>query len=245
MLERRGYDETISFGAFENGKIVAFMLNGQGIWDGRQAAYDMGTGTVSEFRRQGLAEKIFKAAVPVLKNAGIEQYLLEVIRVNTKAIDLYKKQGFEITRELDYYIASKDKIIVRRNTGNLELKRIDNPDWQVFAGFWDFQPSWQNSPASVDRKRNHFHIIGAYIDKEIAGYGIAERRTGDIPQLAVAENFRGQGIASVIFSELLKHNESSTVRVINAEASYTPFRQFMSSLNAEPGHGQYEMTLSL
>ena len=42
----------------------------------------------------------FQHSFPVFKEAGVKQYLLEVIQHNTRAVDLYKKMGFEITREL-------------------------------------------------------------------------------------------------------------------------------------------------
>lgn len=246
MLERRGYNADLSFGTFENGGIVSFMLNGTCMWNGKLTAYDMGTGTVPEFRRQGLAEKIFNVVAKELKTAGIEQYLLEVIRVNTKAIDLYKKQRFETIRELDYYITTTGEISIQpANNMNIEFRITDHPDWNSFQGFWSFSPSWQNSIAAVNRKLKHFQIVGAYTNDELAGYGIIEKHTGDIPQLAVAEKFRRQGVATALFAELLKYIDTTVVRVLNADASYAPFRNFMKNIGVQPGYGQYEMLLAL
>lgn len=80
MLIRRGYVPHLSFAAFDNGKIVSFTLNGIGLFNGIPTAYDTGTGTVKSFRGRGIAGEIFKYSLPYLKEAGIRQYLLEVLQ---------------------------------------------------------------------------------------------------------------------------------------------------------------------
>src|SRR5215212_7862641 len=39
-----------SVGAFFNGKIIGFTLNGFGLWNGKSTVYDAGTGVIPEFR---------------------------------------------------------------------------------------------------------------------------------------------------------------------------------------------------
>ncbi len=103
MLTRRGYVPRLSFGAFDNGAIIAFTLNGIGMFNGVSTAYDTGTGTVKEYRGQGIAGKIFNHSLPYLKEAGIRQYLLEVLQDNTKAISVYSRMQFKTTRQFDCY----------------------------------------------------------------------------------------------------------------------------------------------
>ena len=103
MLKRRGYIPKLSFAAFEGGKIVAFTLNGIGMFNGIQTAYDTGTGTVKEYRGYGLAGKIFRYSLPFLKQAGIRQYLLEVLQNNHKAITVYRRMQFDTTREFNCF----------------------------------------------------------------------------------------------------------------------------------------------
>lgn len=57
MLHRRGFVPKLSFGAFEADKLVAFILNGIGIFNGKKTAYDTGTGTLKHVRGQGLAKQ--------------------------------------------------------------------------------------------------------------------------------------------------------------------------------------------
>lgn len=247
MLERRGCDLDLSFGAFSHGKLVGFTLNGIGTWDGRHTAYDTGTGVVKEFRKRGIATGIFNESLPVLQNNGVTQYLLEVIRTNTKAFDLYLKAGFKVTREFDYYICPMDSIHIPETNSNSDclIKRIQKPDWDRFSTFWDFSPSWQNSVDSIRRKLPHFTILGAYGGDELLGYGMIERETGDIPQLAIGRPHRRKGLASALLENLLQNSETDTIQIINADAAYEPFKAFARSVGLAPGHGQYEMILEI
>ena len=96
MIERRGYDENISLGAFDQGKLVGFTLNGKGMWQGEKTAYDTGTGMVKAYRKQGLATRIFGESLDILKQEGITRYLLEAGRPNAGsscAVKLFTDSG--------------------------------------------------------------------------------------------------------------------------------------------------------
>ena len=97
MLKRRGFNPRLSFAAFDGNEIVAFTLNGTGSFNGIPTAYDTGTGTVKEYRGHGIAGKIFAHSLPFLKEAGIRQYVLEVLQNNLGAISVYRRLGFETT----------------------------------------------------------------------------------------------------------------------------------------------------
>ncbi len=116
MLRRRGFDPALSFAAFDSGgRIAGFTLNGVGTFGGGNAhtgvrtAYDTGTGTLPEWRGRGLAGRVFEASLPHLRAAGVERYLLEVLQHNTAAVGLYRRLGFEVSREFNYFrAAAKD-----------------------------------------------------------------------------------------------------------------------------------------
>lgn len=103
MLKRRGFDPKLSFAAFDGDKIVSFTCNGIGDFHGIPMAYDTGTGTLKDYRGRGLATRIFEYSIPYLREAGIKEYLLEVLQHNTGAVSVYRKLGFEVTREFYYF----------------------------------------------------------------------------------------------------------------------------------------------
>jgi len=247
MIERRGFNAELSFGAFHEKQLVGFTLNGTGSWNGRLTAYDTGTGIIPEFRKKGIATRMFKESLPVFRSHNITQYLLEVIKTNSSAYDLYKKSGFEVTREFDYYILPKTSIQIRNNkvNENYQVQEIEQPDWVLFSSFWDFHPSWQNSIEAIQRKYSNFIILGIYDRNEFTGYGIIEKSTGDIPQFAIAPDHRRKRMGTTLMYYLLLHVEGNELKIINTRADHQPFHSFAESMALEPGPGQYEMMLQL
>lgn len=247
MIERRGCNYDLSFGAFNGNEMVGLTLNGIGNWNGKLTAYDTGTGVIKEFRKQGIATKMFIESLPILRKNDVEQYLLEVICSNNSAFDLYKKAGFKVIREFDYYKSSKAKLIFSKTSDKNDfiIKDIKEPDWTLFKSFWDFVPSWQNSIESILRKIEHFTFLGVYEKENLLGYGIIEKSTGDIPQFAISSNYRRMGLATILFESLIRLSETETIKIINTDADYKPFKKFAESINLQPGIGQYEMLMSL
>lgn len=119
MLKRRVYNPKLSFAAFVNGEMAAFTLNGTGL-NGIPTAYDTGTGTVKKYRGQGVAGKFFTYSIPFLKEAGIKQYLLEVLQSNRKAITVYRRMNFEVTREFDCFRQTIKQIDLRGSKYRLQ-----------------------------------------------------------------------------------------------------------------------------
>ena len=247
MFERRGFNLNLSFGAFYKDRLVGITVNGIGDWGGKLTAYDSGTGVIKEYRKRGIARRMFNESLPVLKENNIKQYLLEVIKTNTGAYELYKKAGFKIVRELDYFKINKEKLRYNKMITPLgfEFRIIENPDWQTLKSFWDFEPSWQNSIVSLNRKIDHMKILGIYKNSDLIGYGIIEKHTGDIPQLAIAPQYRRHGLATSLFRILINYSEVESLRIINSDSSSQPFRKFMESMGIKAGDGQYEMVMEL
>jgi ribosomal protein S18 acetylase RimI-like enzyme len=247
MLQRRGYVGALSYGAFHDGILVSFTLNGIGIFEGKQTAYDAGTGTLKEYRAKGLATQIFQESIPFLKQKGIEQYLLEVLQHNTKAVSVYTKLGFRVNRELNYFLQSMDKMNVeKRNLGyEAELREIGLDETEKLKEMWDFGPSWQNNFDSLHRAINEFKIIGAFIDNGLAGYGLIEPDSGDIPQIAVSKPYRKKYLGSAILHHLLQYNKSNVVKLLNAVPGCTHFTTFAEKNGIPKLGAQYEMIMDL
>ena len=182
-----------------------------------------------------------------MREHKITQYLLEVIKTNSSAIDLYKKAGFKVTREFDYYISTKNNLCLSTNKPleDIEIKEIQYIDWEMAKTFWSFPPSWQNSIESILRKREYFRILGAFKKEVLIGYGIIEKITGDIPQLAIIEEYRRKGLATMLIKNLSKLSNSEKIKIINIDAAYIPFKELAKNINLKPGFGQYEMILDL
>jgi ribosomal protein S18 acetylase RimI-like enzyme len=242
-IHRRGYDPSLSFGAFHENKLVAFTWNGIGVFNGVKTAYDTGTGTTEEHRGKGLASKIFEYSIPFLKKAGVQQYILEVLEENEKAYSVYQKQGFEITRKFDCFRTNTAdwNLPAREVNAEISLKEIDFGYRPQMEAMIDFPLSWQNDFQALLKKPEDFVVIGAFKNDELVGYGIVEPGSGDISQLAVAKSERRKGIGSMILAELKKINKADIVKVVNIPSTEKGIIEFVTKNSIPKIVSQFEM----
>lgn len=246
MLQSRGYSPEFSIGAFKDNQLIGFILNGIRNWKGQITAYDCGTGVIPEYRKQGITSKMFSEVLSLLRGNSIEHYLLEVIQSNEAAVNLYKKQGFFITRDLLCFKIDKNLI---REAPFTPIKchsySIEQIDWELFKSFWSFEPSWQNSVDSIVAVSDLFEVIIAEIDGKTIGYGIIDRVTGTIPQLAVHKDYRCKGIGHNILKILIQYTEAGNISFINVDNRCTSSVKFLENLGFDNFVNQYEMMLNI
>ena len=243
MLRRRSYVPALSYGAFHQGILVSFTLNGIGNFNGLHSAYDTGTGTVEEHRGKGLAGAIFEYSVPLLRQAGIKQYVLEVLEENASAYSVYCKQGFNISRTFDCFRTNTDEWIMppRGTAEGIQLKEIDLSLRPQMEAMSDFRLSWQNSFQSLLNMPASFEAIGAFRGSTLVGYGIIEPTTGDIPLLAVTLQERRKGIGTLLLQELKNRNEAEILKIVNIESDQEGTKQFVINNGIPKIVAQYEM----
>ena len=243
MFTRRGFNAGLSFAAFEANRIVAFTCNGTGSFEGQPTAYDTGTGTLKDYRSKGLATQIFEYSIPRLREAGIRQYLLEVLQHNDKAVSVYRNLGFEVTREFHYFNQNNAAIRNEAKTPAVpvEVRTINIEDYSEIPGFRDFHPSWQNSFESIRRSPEGFLSLGAFADEKLAGYCVFEPASGDVTQIAVGRPHRRQGIGSLLLAGMINANLCDSVKILNTDVTCGSITGFLKAKNIEPKGKQFEM----
>lgn len=243
MMGRRGLTPELSVGAFQGDTPVGFSLTARRYWNGIPTAYDIATGVLPEYRRQGITGEIFLREKALLNERQVGQYLLEVIQENLPAVRLYHKQGFHIQREFSCFRIDRSRLRCARHLA----ERADAIDFTQGETFWDFEPSWQNSADSVSATPEAFVSNVVRLNGEVVGYGMIERETGDIPQLAVNPKYRRTGVGTSLLAGLAKHTETEKIRILNVEVSpeaETALR-FLTALGFERFVSQQEMLLPL
>lgn len=249
MLIRRGYNPELSFAAFDRGEIVAFTLNGTGTFNGLPTAYDTGTGTVKEYRGLGLAGQIFSHSIPFLKEAGIRQYVLEVLQNNQKAIALYRRMNFAVTREFDCFrqsIAAITDPAGKNECPDCTIKPVTGDFIGLCEEFCDFEASWQNSSESIERGQSQLTCLGAFINGiEPAGYCVFDALTGDLTRIAVKPTLRRRGIGTQLLRSAVDRIKADSIKVLNITSDNRSLPPFLSSKNITLASRQFEMTLQL
>jgi len=224
MLTRRGYVPELSIGAFDDDRLVAFTLNG--VSDA--LAYDTGTGVIPSHRRHGLGKQMLDFARVRLRETGYTEYILEVIESNTAALELYLAGGFHETRRLQCWSYEP-----QREATMSEIHLDEMPEW------WDIQPSWQNSMASIRRAQDRHVTIG---DED--GYAIVFPNTGDLPRLAVRPEARRKGLGSRLL-DAAATIAGKPLRIMNVDLADNGFDTFLIRSGAKRTVRQIEMALTL
>jgi ribosomal protein S18 acetylase RimI-like enzyme len=238
-------DLSRTIGCLDEGRIVGFSLNGFGDWDGLSTVYDAGTGVVPSHRRQGISEKMFDHMVPIFRQQGIKQFLLEVITSNTPAIALYEKLGFKITRELSL-LQFDGKIEDRPPADNIEIREIDEPDWEHLTAFWSGKPSWQNSVDAIKRSWPAKSMYGAFDGETCIGYLVFSRGFGRVAQLSVKPEYRKLGVATTLLKAMQDAtSEGYSLQVINIDKSVGGAMEFFTRHGFYERLSQYEMLLEM
>jgi ribosomal protein S18 acetylase RimI-like enzyme len=216
LVTRRGYRPDLAVGAFDAGRLVGFVFN---CLDGDEA-YNSGTGTVISHRRHGIARQLMQRSIETLP---AKRYILEVIETNERAAALYRDLGFVETRRLQCwtYQASGEQ---RAAGGSIR------PDW------FDQEPSWQNSIASLRRASEPYEILG-----DDRGFVVVFPSNGDVPLLAVRRDQRRKGIGTSLLAAAT-HHVGKPLRIMNVEDRFEPFLQ---RIGAKKLVRQIEMVRSL
>jgi ribosomal protein S18 acetylase RimI-like enzyme len=243
-IDRDGVRLEMSAGAFDGERMIGFCINGLGPWQDKATAYDAGTAVIPGYRGRGVAKELFAFLVPRLQAAGVYQYLLEVLTSNVAAVTLYRKLGFAETRRLAVFRRSGPQKGRKDARTSIAIRRVEDPDWQLFQTFWDGCPSWQNTMEAVERVADERTIIGAYADGECAGYGVLFRPGASLMQLAVAPAHRRKGIGSAILSSL-EADVSQPLKINNIDEELKSALAFYEASGYKSVLSQHEMIKTL
>ena len=102
VLHNCGYLGEGSMGAFDKktGRLVSFVLNSIYIYGGSSAAYNILTGTLPAYRRQGIAKELLHRIEELLCEHQVTVYTTEALQTNEAAVALFRSQGFRVIGEL-------------------------------------------------------------------------------------------------------------------------------------------------
>lgn len=243
-IAQNNIDLKLSVGAFAGGRLVGYTLNGFGRWDGIQTAYDAGTGVIPDYRRKGIGRSLFEFLFPKLREIGIRQMLLEVISSNERAIELYRKLGFEETRKLLFF--EQTGYIESSRSNGIRIRQIEEPVWDYLKLFWDKETSWQFSVEAIARKITSKSYYGAFCGSRCVAYSVLHPDSGIISQIAVDKEHRRKKVATMLLVEMQeKTKDGQRLRFSNVDTDLQSLIRFAGKLDFTPTISQYEMILKL
>ncbi|KAA5535050.1 GNAT family N-acetyltransferase [Taibaiella lutea] len=240
-IKSENLNPEISVGAFEDGKLVGYILHGQDIINKQLYAYNGGTGVIPEMRGQKLTMQMYKFIIPVLIAKGFDKIILEVITINKPAIKIYEATGFKISRTLNCY---KGTVHTGNTTSDINIKTLERYDREKLQSFWDWQPSWSNSFMAIEQLKESNIALGAYKQDALTGYIIYNPNTKRIQQLAVGKEYRRHRIASQLLN-VIAVDYTAEMAMINVDDKDIATNAFLENMGLQKPVVQYEMEMSL
>ncbi|HNX32117.1 MAG TPA: GNAT family N-acetyltransferase [Holophaga sp.] len=242
---KNGVDFACSPGAFQDGRLVGLTLVGLGTWAGEPAAFDACTGIVKAHRGQGLAGRIFDAALPVLRGRGTTRFLLEVIQENEPAVKAYERTGFRITRPMVCYQRTDPRL--PEASALVEIRPVGPEALDVLLPELDWQPSWENTFDAVRAVPDGIRLYGAFDGAACVGLVVYYPTLRWIMSLVVKRSHRGRGIGKSLLAHALRNVEPGgrSVRVNNVDASDLATVSVLQQCGFRELVSQYEMEFRL
>lgn len=239
-------DYQLSYGMFDNQKLVGFIIHAIDKRDEKVIAYNTGTGVIPSHRGQKIVSSIYEYAISDLRKNGINKSILEVITENEKAIKSYQNVGFEITKRYKCFTGELKLENQFLEKNNFEVKKVNYSDIN-----WSELPN-QNT-YSWD---NHFKIIknGNYEYYQVWKKGNIEsffvinpinKHEGYIAQFEVLINEeKSKKLAYQRLFSAIKEI-SPFIKINNIDTKFEDKINFLSSIGIENIIDQYEMEMSI
>lgn len=231
-------DLSLSVGAFDNDTLAGVILMGAD--DNNRRVWDGGTGVIPAYRGQKLTEKMFAHILPILRQAGAQLMLLEVLKNNKGAYIVYERLGFRPTRLLHAY---KGEITITANS-NYTIELLNSYEADELAKLWDWQPAWQQMNQRITNRGTSVTTIGIRLYGKIAAYAHYDSAACRAHQFAVAKEHRRKGLGSALFRHIADAC-TGPLLIINIDAGSDNTNVFLQAIGLQQHISQYEMTMEL
>jgi len=246
FLEKLQLDFEHSAVAVHGNQIVGFIFNHVGEYEGKKTAYNGGTGVVPEFRGKGLTAKMYDFLLPKLKDANVDQCLLEVITTNLKAKHLYKKIGFIETKLYRCYKFNPENYTVFDwNMADVMVYGQKEPEWQVYKNFKDREPSYLDRDIMIKNNLKNEKVIEAVANGQVLGYAMYQKANGRLSQIAIHPQYRDMGIGKWLLSNIYRESYNKRLSILNIDDEYKPLNAFFKALGFNNEINQHEMIMTL
>lgn len=236
-------DYRLSYGMFDNNKLVGFIIHAIDKRDGKLVAYNTGTGVIPSHRGQKIVHSIYEYAISDLRKNGVEKCILEVITENTKAIKAYQTVGFEITKRYKCFAGEtnfENQIIDKTKT---HIKKVNYSDinWVEMPNQNSY--SWDNHFKTI--KNGDYDYYQIWNERNLESFFIINPKNGYIAQFDILideETYKNLAYQR-LFSAIKKI--SPFIKVNNIDTKFEDKINFLSSMGIKNNIDQYEMEMNL
>lgn len=187
-----GNSRELSFIAFDQEQPVGVILGGMKEYESIKT---MRCGTLAihpDYRGKKISHKLMELHQNEAANQGCKQLFLEVIVGNDRAINFYKRLGYEKIYDIVYYTNSELKPF--ESHSDLAMEKLDFTEFKQGVEKWNYHINWQNDLefiAQIPTTRYY----GTFENGKLAG-ALSIGAAGNISFLMVEKPNRGKGIGT-------------------------------------------------
>lgn len=195
----------LSWGVFEEDKLVAFVVNAVDKELGELTAYNSGTGVLPDYRGNQFVDKIYEFGIPQLQEKGVRWCSLEVIEQNERAIKVYERIGFSKGQRLKCYRGSLES--------NQKAEIVSSSIQNVVNSKAERNYSWDNTSVTIKKAGDIYSVYEVF--------NVAGKKSGYFIIKSPNRVFGSTGISRKGLGNLVRRNSPSQ--------SKHPHQQFAGS----------------
>ncbi len=225
----------LSYGMFDNGKLVGFIINAIDKRDGEYIAFNTGTGVIPEYRGRKIVRSIYDYAIPNLIENGITKCSLEVITENNRAIKSYENIGFKIFKHYKCFNGT----ILTENGADIRLKEVSYKDvnWGLIPNQKYY--SWDNHKNSLEH--GNYKYVQVINKNEVEAFFVINPENGYLAQF---EMFTETDLSwSILFKGIKTF--SKIIKINNIDDRLNSKLEAVQSIGLVNSINQYEMELNI
>jgi ribosomal protein S18 acetylase RimI-like enzyme len=225
-------DWNCSFGVFEEGELVAFIINGIDKRGSNKVAFNTGTGVVPSHRGQKWVDELYQYAFLVFQEKKITHCALEVLQENSRAIRVYERIGFSIAKDYCCFKGKLAKSMHQTTLVEVNWFAIHNPHNYLYA--------WDNSSRAIEKSREGSYCCYEVFNlaKEKIGFFAINANSGYLLQFEIYKTNQVENW-NLLFDGIAQINRG--IKINNVDAQRADLIPMLLDLGLENTVNQYEM----
>lgn len=201
-----------SFIALDDEKPIGVILGGIKHYEGVKTLRCGTLAVAPEYRGKGVSQKLMELHKEEAVKHKCKQLFLEVIVGNDRAINFYKKLGYEKIFDLNYFSLQDITSLVEKCELQLSIHEVDIKQLRAAAqSAKEIHINWQSDLDYIEKLEGQINL-GAYVGHKLVGVISANKNT-KINFIWVDENVRHKGIGTNLVKTAAKGLELSKISI--------------------------------
>lgn len=239
--EGNGYEHSLI--AFDGDAPVGLNLGGIKVYEGIKTLRCGALCIHPDYRGTEVGKQLFELHKEIALENGCKQMFLEVIVGNDRAINFYKKKGYEKVYDMVYYSHNNPLEFKAVLPNDLRIEKIDMDILRTLSHeIQDIHINWQNDFDYISQIDSQVHY-GIFKDDRLMG-GLSIHPKGKISFLWISPELRHQGLGKGIINHAVE--ELNIEKIVMNFPNNASLLGFVKRLNfTKDSISQYEMYLTL